>query len=139
MPIIRKKKVIKRRGSKTHGWGTEKHRGAGSRGGRGMAGSGKRADQKKISIFKEYGDTYFGRRKGFVSRFNKIKGINVGELDKLIERGLAKEENGFYVVDLKDKKLLGAGEINKKFKIKVSSFSKQAEEKIKKAGGELVK
>ena len=138
MPIIRKKKVIKRRGSKTHGWGTEKHRGAGSRGGRGMAGSGKRADQKKISIFKQYGDTYFGRRKGFVSRFNKTKGINVGELDKLIERGLAKEENGFYVIDLKNKKLLGAGEINKKFKIKVISFSKQAEEKIKKAGGELI-
>ena len=45
------KKVRKFRGSHTHGYGSKKkHRGAGSRGGRGMAGSGKRADQKKPSI-----------------------------------------------------------------------------------------
>ena len=54
MTVNRRKKVVKQRGSHTHGWGSKKkHRGAGNRGGRGMAGSGKRADQRKPSILKE--------------------------------------------------------------------------------------
>ena len=40
----------------------KKRRGAGNRGGRGMAGSGKRADQKKPTILKLYGSSYFGKR-----------------------------------------------------------------------------
>lgn len=139
MPATKRKKLVKQRGSKTHGWGSmKKHRGAGSRGGRGMAGSGKRADTKRISILKKYGQSYFGRQHGFVSRHNKVDTINVSNLDKQAEKGLIKQEQGFYVTDLQGKKLLGAGKINKKFKIKVSSFSKQAEEKIKKAGGEII-
>ena len=50
---FKKKKLVKQRGSKTHGWGSKKkHRGAGNRGGKGNAGSGKRADQKKPSFWK---------------------------------------------------------------------------------------
>ena len=36
-------------------------------------------------------------------------------------------------------KILGDGEIEKKLKIEVDLFSKSAEEKIKKAGGEIKK
>ena len=46
MSVNKTKKVGKYRGSKTHGGGhMKKRRGAGNRGGRGMAGTGKRADQ----------------------------------------------------------------------------------------------
>jgi large subunit ribosomal protein L15 len=51
MTTHRRKKNVKQRGSKTHGWGSmKKHRGAGNRGGRGKAGTGKRGDQKKPTI-----------------------------------------------------------------------------------------
>ena len=53
------------RGTSSHGWGSKKkHRGAGHRGGKGMAGSGKRADQKKPTILNLYGNDYYGK-KGF--------------------------------------------------------------------------
>ena len=65
MTTNKRKKVVKYRGSHTHGGGAKKkRRGAGHRGGRGMAGSGKRADQKKPTILKLYGNSYFGK-KGF--------------------------------------------------------------------------
>ena len=49
MVINKSKKKLKYRGSKTHGCGSmKKRRGAGHRGGRGAAGSGKRGDTKKI-------------------------------------------------------------------------------------------
>ena len=68
MVINKSKKKLKYRGSKTHGCGSmKKRRGAGHRGGRGAAGSGKRGDAKKPSI---WGGTYFGKH-GFHSRFKK--------------------------------------------------------------------
>src|SRR3989344_411779 len=132
--IKKRKKVSRYRGSKTHGCGSmKKRRGAGNRGGRGMAGSGKRADQKKPSILKEYGTAYFGK-KGFASRSNKIKikSINIGDLENrlltLIKIDLSK---------LKYNKLLGSGKITKKFEINVDHASKGAIEKIEKLGGKV--
>ena len=140
------KKVRKLRGSHTHGYGSKKkHRGAGSRGGRGLAGSGKRADQKKPSILKKYGKKYFGRF-GFRSLKKKIKAVNIDYLEKniekLIKKDLAKKEGNTLLIDLKKlgfEKLLGSGEPTKKFKVSVKSASKKAIEKIKKAGGEIIK
>ena len=64
MTVNKRKKVTRYRGSKTHGGGAKKkRRGAGNRGGRGMGGSGKRADSKKPSL---WGAKYFGKH-GFVS------------------------------------------------------------------------
>ena len=58
MVVNKLKKKVKYRGSKTHGCGSmKKRRGAGHRGGRGAAGSGKRGDAKKPSIWNE---KYFG-------------------------------------------------------------------------------
>ena len=63
---IRKKRM---RGTKTHGWGSKKkHRGAGNRGGRGMAGAGKRAEHKKTLILKKYTNAYFGKKGSFSIR-----------------------------------------------------------------------
>jgi len=135
------KKVRKLRGSHTHGYGSKKkHRGAGSRGGRGMAGSGKRADQKKPSILKKYGKKYFGRY-GFRSLKKKIRAVNIDYLEKLVNKNLVKKEGDVFLIDLEKlgyEKLLSAGKVTQKFKVLVKSASKKAIEKIKKLGGEII-
>lgn len=147
MTVKIRKKVTRLRGSHTHGWGSKKkHRGAGNRGGRGMAGSGKRAAQKKTLILKMYGKSYFGK-KGFI-KHNRIKiySVNIAYIEEhfnsLLEKGIIKKENGSYAINIKDlnaDKLLGkGGTLTKKFKITAKYASKNAEEKIKKMGGELV-
>ena len=51
MVVNRRKKVVKYRGHSNHGGGMrKKRRGAGSRGGRGNAGTGKRAGHKKAGM-----------------------------------------------------------------------------------------
>ncbi len=145
---FKRKKVTKMRGSKTHGWGSKKkHRGSGNRGGKGMAGTGKRGDQKKTWVIKKYGlENYFGK-KGFVRRRVKkeTKIINVGLLnkilDELVKKKLVKLENNFYVVDLKKigyDKLLSIGNVDKKIKIISGKVSKRAAEKILNAGGDIL-
>ncbi|MFH1331977.1 MAG: uL15 family ribosomal protein [archaeon] len=143
MTARRQKKNKKMRGSHTHGWGSKKkHRGAGNRGGRGMAGTGKRADQKKPSILKEYGKEYFGRR-GFVTPTRKEdKTINLDYIEKhtdqLTAKGLITKENDYYIIDIKKlgyDKLLGKGRIKNKYKV-TGKVSKTAAERIKQAGGE---
>lgn len=146
MTVNRRKKVVKQRGSHTHGWGSKKkHRGAGNRGGRGMAGSGKRADQRKPSIFKEYGNTYFGKKGFYKHNARIVKAINVSYIEEhlpsLIAKKLIKEENNSYIINLKDlgyDKLLGSGRITKKFIITAESASKKVVERVKKLGGQVI-
>ncbi len=145
MTFNRRKKNSRQRGSKTHGWGAKKkHRGKGHQGGAGMAGTGKRADSKKPSIWKN--KDYFGKH-GFVSKTPKIKinPVNVSYLEehinKFLSSNLVKKENGIYSVELEKlgyNKLLGDGKISAKFKIKTPYASKSAIEKIKEAGGEVI-
>lgn len=143
MTVNKRKKVSRYRGSMTHGGGAKKkRRGAGNKGGRGMAGSGKRADSKKPSIWKE---KYFGKH-GFSSKRSKnIKVINIGYLDenilKLCSQKLANKESDFFSIEL-DKlgfnKLLSRGNVTNKYKITVPYASKKAIEKIKNNGGEVI-
>ena len=145
--IKKRKKNTRQRGSKTHGWGAKKkHRGAGNRGGRGMAGTGKRADQKKQTVLKKFGNNYFGKFGFKKPNKKKIKTIKLDylekNLDKLLKNNLAKQEKDIFIINLKNlkiNKLLGNGKITKKFKIKVERFSKNAKEKIEKLGGEILK
>lgn len=144
MTVNKRKKNDRQRGSKTHGWGAKKkHRGKGHQGGAGMAGTGKRADSKKPSIWKT---DYFGKH-GFVSKTPKLKinpvNINFIEqrLDRFISNGLIKKENGFYSVELEKlgyNKLLGDGKVSVKFKIKTPYASEKSVEKVKEAGGEVI-
>ena len=94
MTVNKRKKFSRMRGLGSHGWGAKKkHRGAGNRGGRGMAGSGKRADQKKPTILKLYGNEYFGRH-GFCRPrevVENIKAINLGELQNRLDYYLIKK------------------------------------------------
>lgn len=142
--IIKRKKVVKYRGSHTHGGGAKKkRRGAGHRGGRGLAGSGKRAHHKKQKIFKLFGKNYFGKF-GFYNPTQKTqKAINLSflenNLEKLKEKKLITEKEGFLEVDLKKlgvDKLLSSGKITQKYKIR-GLVSKKTKAKIESAGGEL--
>lgn len=140
--MAKRKKAVRLRGSKTHGYGSKKkHRGAGNKGGHGAAGSGKRGDAKKPSFWK--GGVYFGKygfkRKGIKS---EVKAINISEIEErladFISKKLVEEKNGAYIVDIKKigfNKLLGSGRVTKKFNISADYVSKKAAEKIKKAGG----
>lgn len=144
MTVNKRKKNSRQRGSWTHGWGEKKkHRGAGHRGGRGMSGSGKRADQKKPSIWKE---RYFGKL-GFKFKGAKedIKPVNIKDIETKIEKfvasKLAVEKNGVYEIDVTKlgfNKVLGTGKLSKKLKVHSPMFSEKAKIKITESGGEAI-
>jgi len=104
----------------------KRRRGSGNRGGFGKAGSGKRAKQKKHRYIYEI------QNRGFTSHHPKkiLKTINISYINSHFEEG--KE------IDLTGYKILGKGIVTKKLKIKATSFSKKATEKIKQAGGEVI-
>jgi len=132
MKVKKRKKSRKMRGTRLHGYAMKKHKGKGNKGGKGMAGTGKRADQKKTYILK-YSKNYFGK-KGMKRKGKKIKQINIGN----IERNLKSFMNKKGEVELKDYKVLGSGEIKQAMTIKAKLFSKKAREKIEKAGGKAI-
>lgn len=143
MTVNRRKKDVKFRGSHTHGWGSKKkHRGSGNRGGKGMAGTGKRADTKKPSIWQE---EYFGKH-GFTHRGAvHHNAVNVEYLDqnieKLVKLDAAKQQNDSFVVSIADlgfDKLLGKGRVTKKLVVTACYASSRAVEAVKKAGGEVI-
>lgn len=137
----KRKKVVKYRGHTTHGGGhRKKRRGSGSRGGKGNAGTGKKAGHKKYGVV--LGQT------GFLPRRNKapVRSVNLGyftsfRLDKLLSEGKISKEGQVFVINLTDlgfDKLLGMGTVNFKLKLHVSQCSASAAEKVKVAGGEVV-
>jgi large subunit ribosomal protein L15 len=142
MKIKKRAKSSRMHGRKmgTHGGGCRKNRKkSGCKGGVGMAGSGKRGDQKKTLILKKYGNKYFGKQ-GITSRGtqrDKSKRINIQQ----IENNLAtygKKSGDKWEINLKDYKILGEGKIKNKLIIQAESASKSAIEKVKNAGGEIV-
>jgi len=135
-------KNSRQRGSHTHGYGSmKKHRGAGSRGGRGNAGSGKRGDSQKPKAITWDRPA----RKGFTSKCRiDIKPVTIAylenHLEKLVEQKLIENQAGVYVVDLKKMgydKLLSNGNAKNKFKIIGNLFSEKAKQKIEAAGGQI--
>lgn len=130
------------RGMGTHGWGSrKKHVGtSGHRGGIGMSGTGKMAGHKKTLITKLYGTGYFGKQ-GITSKSTKRKHnevMNVADVQRNIEMLKKEYGNKEGVIEMKDYKILGDGEISIKVTIKAKSASKSAIEKIEKAGGKLI-
>lgn len=133
------RKIRKKRGSRTQGYGrVGQHRKSGSKGMR------KAGRHKHLwSYVLRYEPEYFSK-KGFVSPKSlkrKEKIINLGKLDQIAEKIALEEKEGKFLVDLKKlgyTKLLGAGKVTKSLIVKVASCSSSAAEKIKEAGGELV-
>lgn len=136
------RKTAKLRGSRTHGYGNaQKHRGAGSRGGRGMSG----AKKQKWSWVSKIPD-YFGR-KGFKRPKSQVDSdivFNVGfigkNIESLVNAGIAQKNGDKYSIDLTKSectKLCGSGRIMFAADIKVDKTSARAIEKIEAAGGSV--
>jgi large subunit ribosomal protein L15 len=145
MVVRRKKKFRKFRGHRTYGTGSHKKaRGAGNRGGRGLAGFHKH----KWSYAVKYAPEHFGKR-GFrrpATVAKEIKAINLKELDQLAEKLLkekiaVKEEDKIKidVSKLGYEKVLGSGQLTQPLFVEAEYFSKSAIKKIEQAGGKAVK
>ena len=137
-------RTSKFRGSRTHGRGKKAGRGAGLRGGRGNAGLHK---HKWISVVK-YCPDYFGHH-GFKRPQSVVchkVTMNLSEVEQALpsmaKDGFAVQKDGKWSVDLTKMgvdKLLGSGRISTAISVKVADASATALEKLKSAGGTLVK
>lgn len=139
------RKTRKLRGSRTCGYGNaQKHRGAGSRGGRGMAGG---KTHKWMHISKNY-PGYFGK-KGFnrpKAVIRVVNTVNIGyideNLDRLIRDGKIQTKGTKYLIDLREMnydKLLGSGRVTHPLVITIGEYSSLAIKKVEDAGGEIIK
>jgi len=125
----------------THGTGARKrNRGTGHRGGKGMSGSGKRADHKKTLVTKLYGHGYFGRS-GITSKGtkrDKRKRITLQQIETNLIKYQKKDSKE---INLEKYKIL-LGDKNYKVKnkliIKAKEASKSSIDAVKKAGGEIL-
>ena len=135
------RKVRKKRGSRTHGYGqVGQHR----KGPKGQAGLHK---QGWTHIIKFEPD-YFEKR-GFTSQratSRKTDFINVGELDELVaklaaEKKLERKQKKIFLdlAKLGYNKLLGLGNVTKPMLVKVLAHSEAAAKKIEEAGGQILK
>ena len=138
----KKRKVRKKRGSRTHGYGRGgQHRGRGQRGGTGKAGHHKH----KWSYVLRHEPDYFEKRRFRSPHRTEINAINVGELDEdifqlLTEKKALRKSDGIYV-NLKRlgfNKLLGGGQVTHQLVVTVDSCSGSAAEKIREAKGRIL-
>ncbi len=117
--------------------------GQGKTAGRGHKGQKSRSGDRKLPAYFEGGQTPLHMRvpkRGFVNP-NRVEytPVNVGTLQELFEDGaeitpelLARKG----LCSRKDRvKILGDGELTKKFTVRAHAFSRSAREKIEKAGG----
>jgi len=137
------RKIQKKRGTRGCGYGNaKKHRGAGSRGGRGNAGSGKHKQIKGIMEGKTFGKSGFKRHPSLVKKANTLNLAKIERMfDSWVADGRIKKEGSDFVLDvtaLGYDKVLGSGSLTRKIKIESPSFSASAKEKIEKAGGKAV-
>ncbi len=136
------RKIRKKRGSRTVGYGTiGQHRAGGQRGGHGKAGRHKHL----WSYVLRHEPDYFEKKGFHPPRQSAPRTINVGELDEdvssLLADGQASEEAGGIHIDLKAlgyDKLLGSGQVTHPFIVSVDSYSKSAAHKIKQAQGTIL-
>lgn len=135
----RLRKIRKKRGSRTHGYGrVGQHRCHGSKGYR-KAGRHKGG----WSYVLRYEPDYFGK-KGFTSAKSlrqKVNVMNVGKLDEIASKFSTEKEEGKFFINLESlgyTKLLGTGKVTKPLIVKVPSCSNSAAEKIKGAGGQVL-
>jgi len=129
------RKIRKFRGSRTVGYGrVGQHRDSGSKGHR------KVGRHKHLwSYVTTYEPDYFGKN-GFTSPQSLHRHENTINLKKVEE--IAQTSQGekpqIDLTALGYTKLLGTGKVTKPLTVQVSSYSKSAAEKIKKAGGEIL-
>lgn len=133
MKLTKTKKSRKTRGTRYMGYAAKKHKGKGNQGGSGMAGTGKRADQKKTYVLK-YLKNYFGKR-SLASRKklkSKITPMNLRDIMIILENKPKKE------IKLENRKVIGNSNIKDKISVSAYDFSPKAKESIEKTGGECI-
>ena len=127
----KRKKVVKMRGSKWHGYGSKKkHRGSGSQGGKGQAGMLKH----KKTFFKRWGKEKQPRFKSLeqMNVRSKEKSINLGDLIRLTDKNeIDASEFGYG-------KVLSEGRLERPVTIKAKMFYERAKQKIEASGGKAV-
>ena len=142
--VVRKRKKLKKRRGRGTGFGShKKHRGGGSRGGRGLAGLHKHKRMTAIRYMPEH----YGK-KGFKRPVKVIKGIktiNLKDLDSkverlLIEKKITKTKDGIKInlTELGYDKLLVTGQIKHKLIVEAKYFSKNAIKKLEDVKGKAV-
>ncbi|HIJ98291.1 TPA: uL15 family ribosomal protein [archaeon] len=124
MSKFKTRKIRHLRGRKTGFGNTKKHRGSGSRGGKGLAGLHK----YKWSWTTTFEPDHF-KKPSMKPKPRTYDVINLHEINDMAVKRNLKE------IDLPHTKVLGDGEITKAIKVKALAFSKTAEQKIKEAGG----
>jgi len=135
MVVRKRKKILKKRGHRTAGYGGQKkHRGGGSRGGRGNAGLHKH----KVMRMLKYDRDHFGK-KGFKRHFvRKPRSINLDDLSRIIEKMIEEKKlKGEMKINLSElgyDKLLGNGSLKYKVTVEAKMFSKNALKKLEEAG-----
>jgi large subunit ribosomal protein L15 len=134
----RLRKSRRHRGSRYCGWGQiGQHRQSGSRGG--IGGAGKHKHFWIRTVIEE--PNHFGHDPlNSYSRFLVKKWINLKDLKNLSFRFVGKKDEQT-VLDLRSlgiQKLLGGGNINESYVIKVAQASASAKEKIESAGGTII-
>jgi large subunit ribosomal protein L15 len=132
------RKTRKLRGSRTHGWGQiGQHRASGHKGGLGNAGMHKHL----FSTLLRDNPDHFGHDSTHPPHpLITKKWASVRDLDDIFAKH-GKQEGGKKVVDLDSlgyDKLLGGGQVKSAYSVKVTRYTASAEEKIKKAGGEVL-
>ena len=135
----RNRKVRKYRGSRTHGWGqVAQHRASGHKGGLGKSGMLKHHFSTMLKDFPDH----FGHDSSHPPHPNITKKwASVRDLDDLFAK-FGQKDGEKKVIDLSSKgydKLLGGGKITNAYTVKVQQFTASAEQKVKEAGGEVLK
>lgn len=140
----KRKKIRTMRGSRTCGGGNaKKRRGAGNRGGRGLAGGGKNKKTKYDWVRQNF-PHHLGKR-GFKrppAVLYRDEIISVQELDQnmdyYLQQGLAQKKKDTISIDVEVlgvTKVLGGGRVTRKLDVSAPKFSKSAVQKIEEQGG----
>jgi large subunit ribosomal protein L15 len=133
----RLRKSRRQRGTRFCGWGQiGQHRASGSRGG---VGAGKHKHFYIRTVIEE--PDHFGHEQFHAMRKSDVsKWLNIKDLNQLMKYSKANEE-GKIILDLDELgygKLLGVGQVDAAFTIKIKKVSKSAKDKITQAGGEVL-
>ncbi len=134
----RLRKTRKFRGSRTHGWGQiGQHRASGHKGGLGKSGMHKHL----YSSLLKFDPDHFGHDSTHTPHpIITKKWASIRDLDDIFAKH-GKQEGGRRALDLDAlgyDKLLGGGQTKNAYSIKIGRYTEAAEDKIKKAGGEVL-
>ena len=116
---------------RTHGRGHKAGRGAGKRGGRGLAGINKHRVMTRIKYMPKHWGMHGFNRDPSLRVVHKT--CNVSDLDRL-----AQGNNEINLTEMGIDKLLGSGRINAAITVTVENWSASAQSKVEAAGGSIV-